>query len=102
LEQRPGLSALHIEEIPFTDTDGNVHGYAQKSYVAISPVAALPAKTLFHEIAHLCSLRSYVVLREQDLWNEATAAFEAHITFPLLDPVSASLLVLYFSAQPPR
>jgi hypothetical protein len=53
LEQRPGLSALHIEEIPFTDTDGNVHGYAQKSYVAISPVAALPAKTLFHEIAHV-------------------------------------------------
>jgi len=47
------LSVLHIDEIPFTDTDGNVQGYAQKSYVAISPVAALPAKTLFHEIAHV-------------------------------------------------
>jgi hypothetical protein len=47
------LSALHIEEIPFTDTDGNIQGYAQKSHVAISPVAALPAKTLFHEIAHV-------------------------------------------------
>jgi hypothetical protein len=96
------LAALHIEEIPFTETDGNVQGYALKSQIAISPVAGLPAKTMFHEVAHLCWLRSYVVLREQDLWNEATAAFEAHITFPLLDPVSASLLVLYFSAQPPR
>ena len=27
--------------------------YAQKSQIAISPVAALPAKTLFHETAHL-------------------------------------------------
>ena len=47
------LASLHIEEIPFTETDGNVQGYAQKSQIAISPVAALPAKTLFHETAHL-------------------------------------------------
>ena len=47
------LAALKIEEIPFTTTDGNVQGYAQKREVAISPVAAVPHKTLFHELAHI-------------------------------------------------
>jgi len=47
------LAALHIQEVPFTETDGNVQGYAQKSQIAISPVAAMPAKTLFHEAAHV-------------------------------------------------
>jgi N-terminal domain of anti-restriction factor ArdC len=47
------LAALKIEEIPFTTTDGNVQGYAQKRQVAISPVAAIPHKTLFHELAHV-------------------------------------------------
>ncbi|HKQ04150.1 MAG TPA: ArdC-like ssDNA-binding domain-containing protein [Blastocatellia bacterium] len=47
------LAALGIEEIPFTTTDGNVQGYAQKRQVAISPVAAMPHKTLFHELAHV-------------------------------------------------
>jgi len=47
------LAALHIEEIPFTETDGNVQGYALKSQIAISPVAGLPAKTMFHEVAHV-------------------------------------------------
>jgi antirestriction protein ArdC len=47
------LTALGIEEIPFTLTDGNVQGYAQKREVAVSPVAAMPHKTLFHELAHV-------------------------------------------------
>ena len=47
------LAALGIEEIPFTHTNGNVQGYAKKSQVAISPLAELPHKTLFHEVAHL-------------------------------------------------
>jgi hypothetical protein len=47
------LAALGIQEIPFTTTDGNVQGYAQKREVAISPVAAMPHKTLFHELAHV-------------------------------------------------
>jgi antirestriction factor ArdC-like protein len=46
------LAELGIQEIPFTHTDGNVQGYAKRSQIAISPVAALPHKTLFHELAH--------------------------------------------------
>jgi hypothetical protein len=47
------LASLKIEEIPFTGTNGNVQGFAQKRQVAISPVAAMPHKTLFHELAHV-------------------------------------------------
>lgn len=48
-----GLGALGIEQVPFTQTDGNIQGYAQRSTVAVSPVAELPHKTLFHELAHV-------------------------------------------------
>jgi len=47
------LAALGITEIAFTLTDGNVQGYAQKREIAISPIAAMPHKTLFHECAHV-------------------------------------------------
>jgi hypothetical protein len=47
------LAALGIEEIPFIHTNGNVQGYAQKAKVAVSPIAELPHKTLFHEVAHV-------------------------------------------------
>jgi hypothetical protein len=47
------LAALDIEQIPFTDTDGNCQGYARKRQIAINPVAQLPHKTLFHEAAHV-------------------------------------------------
>jgi N-terminal domain of anti-restriction factor ArdC len=57
------LTALNIERIPFDHTDGNVQGFARERRVAINPLAQLPAKTLLHELGHLCCLRSYVVLR---------------------------------------
>ena len=47
------LAALDIEQITFTDTDGNCQGYARKRQIAINPVAQLPHKTLFHEAAHV-------------------------------------------------
>jgi hypothetical protein len=47
------LATLGIQELPFTDTNGNVQGYARKREVAISPIAAMPHKTLFHELAHI-------------------------------------------------
>src|ERR1041384_4974624 len=47
------LAALGIQEIPFTDTNGNVQGYARKREIAISPLAAMPHKTLLHELAHI-------------------------------------------------
>jgi len=46
------LAALGIEEIPFTHTNGNVQGFSRGNKVAISPLAALPHKTFFHELAH--------------------------------------------------
>jgi len=47
------LTALEVSEIPFTEMDGNVQGYATGKSVAINPVAALPFKTLFHELGHV-------------------------------------------------
>jgi hypothetical protein len=47
------LASLSITEEPFTDLDGNTQGYAKGRSVAISPVAALPHKTLMHELAHI-------------------------------------------------
>ena len=55
------LVALGITQTPFTATNGNVQGYAKKREVSISPLAAMPHKTLFHELAHLCWLEGYVV-----------------------------------------
>jgi antirestriction protein ArdC len=47
------LVTLGISRIPFDLTDGNVQGYAQQSSVSISPIAFLPHRTLFHELAHV-------------------------------------------------
>jgi hypothetical protein len=47
------LETLGIREVQFTDTDGNIQGYAKGRTVAVSPLAQLPAKTLFHELAHV-------------------------------------------------
>jgi hypothetical protein len=47
------LLALGITEKPFDSTDGNVQGFAQGREVAINPIAAMPYKTLLHELAHI-------------------------------------------------
>jgi antirestriction protein ArdC len=48
------LTALGIGIVPFDHLDGNVQGYATTDgAIAINPVAALPHKTLFHEVAHV-------------------------------------------------
>ena len=47
------LSALNISEVSFAAVDGNCQGYATGRNIAISPVAALPHKTRFHELAHI-------------------------------------------------
>jgi antirestriction protein ArdC len=52
-DKERALTTLNITEAPFTDTNGNVQGYARKREVAISPLAAMPHKTLFHELAHV-------------------------------------------------
>jgi antirestriction protein ArdC len=48
------LKKLGIKEIEFNLLDGNIQGFAlpSKMELAVSPIAAEPLKTLFHEIAH--------------------------------------------------
>jgi antirestriction protein ArdC len=48
------LAALDIKRERFEETNGNVQGYAKPGRViAISPIAAQPHKTLFHELGHV-------------------------------------------------
>lgn len=52
-DKAQALQALNITEVSFDHTDGNCQGYAVGRNVAVSPIAALPHKTRFHEIAHI-------------------------------------------------
>jgi hypothetical protein len=48
------LKTLGVQLVPFEHLDGNTQGYALPGRrVAINPVAALPHKTLFHELGHI-------------------------------------------------
>lgn len=47
------LCSLNIQQIEFTEQNGNVQGYARKREFAVSPIAVLPHKTTFHELAHI-------------------------------------------------
>jgi len=52
-EKSKALAALNITETPFELLDGNTQGYAKGRSIAVSPLAALPHKTLFHELGHV-------------------------------------------------
>jgi antirestriction protein ArdC len=47
------LETLDITEVRFDSPNGNFQGYAQGKNIAINPVAVLPHKTRFHELAHV-------------------------------------------------
>ena len=48
------LNELNIKEKSFKAVEGNMQGYAtQNNEIAINPLAQLPIKTLFHELAHI-------------------------------------------------
>jgi len=47
------LRTLDITRTPFDEINGNIQGFARAREIAVSPVAALPHKTTFHEIAHI-------------------------------------------------
>jgi hypothetical protein len=47
------LQALNVEEMPFEMLNGNCQGYAKGRQIALNPLAQLPAKTTFHELAHI-------------------------------------------------
>jgi hypothetical protein len=78
------LQVLNVERVEFTLLNGNTQGYAQPGRkIAISPVAALPYKTLFHELGH-------VVLRHCEEANFS----EAEITPRDLREVEAEAVAL--------
>ena len=47
------LAKLDIQEGRFVMVNGNVQGYALDRTIAINPLAALPHKSRFHELAHV-------------------------------------------------
>jgi antirestriction protein ArdC len=47
------LENLRIQRVTFDQISGNVQGFARQRDIAINPLAALPHKTTFHEIAHI-------------------------------------------------
>jgi len=47
------LGRLNITRTPFDEFNGNIQGFARHREIAVSPLAALPHKTTFHEIAHV-------------------------------------------------
>jgi hypothetical protein len=52
-DKAKALAALDITEERFALANGNVQGYAQLRTIAVNPIAALPHKTRFHELAHV-------------------------------------------------
>ena len=52
-DKETALANLQITQIEFEKLNGNIQGYAKQRSIAISPIAALPHKTLFHELAHV-------------------------------------------------
>ena len=47
------LRTLQITCTAFDEINGNIQGFARHREIAVSPLAALPNKTAFHEIAHV-------------------------------------------------
>ena len=75
--EQGALAALNIERIPFEDLDGNIQGYARRGRkIAVNPLAALPSKTLFHELAHAL-LHCEGDMVDTDLTPRSTAEVEA-------------------------
>ena len=47
------LATLRVSRVNFSSTRGNALGYAIGRMVSVSPLADFPAKTMFHELAHV-------------------------------------------------
>lgn len=52
-DAQKALETLDIAEVRYDSADGNCQGYASGRTIAINPIAALPHKTRFHELAHV-------------------------------------------------
>jgi antirestriction protein ArdC len=76
--EQGALAALNIERIPFEDLDGNIQGYARRGRkIAVNPLAALPSKTLFHELAHALLHCAEGDMTDTDRTPRSTAEVEA-------------------------
>jgi antirestriction protein ArdC len=47
------LRTLQVTRTAFDEINGNIQGFARRREIAVNPLAALPHKTTFHEIAHI-------------------------------------------------
>jgi antirestriction protein ArdC len=47
------LRTLNITCVSFDEINGNIQGFARQREIAVNPLAGLPHKTTFHEIAHV-------------------------------------------------
>jgi antirestriction protein ArdC len=47
------LRTLKVTRTAFDEINGNVQGFARQREIAVNPLAALPHKTTFHEVAHI-------------------------------------------------
>jgi hypothetical protein len=47
------LRTLNITRTSFEEINGNIQGFANGREIALNPLAALPHKTTFHEMAHI-------------------------------------------------
>ena len=47
------LRTLSITRTPFDELNGNIQGFARQRTIAVNPLAGLPLKTTFHELAHI-------------------------------------------------
>lgn len=66
-DRAAALAALDVSEIPFEHTNGNAQGFARAGReIAISPIAAFPIKTTFHELAHILLGHT----DEKYMWND--------------------------------
>ena len=52
-DKASALAKLDISEVGFDHVSGNCQGYASGRTIAVNPVAVLPHKTRFHELAHV-------------------------------------------------
>ena len=52
-DKQKALAELLILEVPYDRADGNCQGYASHHTFAVNPIAVLPHKTTFHELAHI-------------------------------------------------
>jgi hypothetical protein len=74
------LGNLAIKEVPFTQTDGDIHGYSYDRNIAINPVAPNPLGTGLHEVAHV--LGDHTTPENLQLYSKHRGVFEAEAELP--------------------